>query len=141
MKQIDPIFIMDSLTINMIFGYQYTKVQNCEYVPPLFGSQTICPLTGIHIVLVFGCLLDYSTRWKMYSNIRKTSSDTLYFSCKDKRDFVFSIFSDSRGIVVYHAETDKCGSPWNNRWSLSDNRQLSIHVNPAESDYLMGERI
>ncbi len=24
---------MDSLTINMIFGYQYTKVQNCEYVP------------------------------------------------------------------------------------------------------------
>ncbi len=24
---------MDSLTINMIFGDQYTKVQNCEYVP------------------------------------------------------------------------------------------------------------
>ncbi len=24
---------MDSVTINMIFGYQYATVQNCEYVP------------------------------------------------------------------------------------------------------------
>ncbi len=42
------IFIIDS--INMIFGYQYTKVQNCEYVAlslepkqyVLFQALTLC---------------------------------------------------------------------------------------------------
>ncbi len=50
MIKIDSIFIMDSLTINMIFGYHYTKVQNCEYAPfglepkqyVLFQAFTLC---------------------------------------------------------------------------------------------------
>ncbi len=37
--------------------------------PPQFGTQTICSLPDIHIVLGFGCLIDYSNRWKMYSRI------------------------------------------------------------------------
>ncbi len=49
-KKYYSIFIMDSLTINRIFGYQYTKVHNCEYVPlglelkqyVLFQAFTLC---------------------------------------------------------------------------------------------------
>ncbi len=50
LKQIESIFIMDSLTINMIFGYQYTKVQNCAYVPSVWNPSNMFSSRHSHCV-------------------------------------------------------------------------------------------
>ncbi len=54
---------MDSLTINMIFSYQCTKVQNCEYVPLGLEPKQYVPRvddqTTFSILLAEGSALQY----------------------------------------------------------------------------------